>query len=141
MTNPYRQSSSAGDQLYFEGKPISGHKSAQSDDGVIYDPQTDSVNPAGAALIGSIMKQVEKRTPSVDDIANVICKQISPLLDRIEVLEKALDVRKSDTTAAIQKQIDGFMGADDDGPTLDADQLDRMAEAHIKSMRERGIDR
>ncbi len=142
MTNPFRNDPQNPYDLPLVGGKLQQTGAQQDANAVLYDPVTDSVNPAGVALIQTIMKQVHKQVPDGDIIASVMAKQIAkhvqPQLDRIDVLERALDVRKADTAAAIQKHIDQFTG--DDAP-LDQHQLEQMAEAHAKSMRERGIAR
>ncbi len=129
--NPFRNGGdNPFDKPMINGQPIGGTRSAQDPNAVVYDSQTDSVNLAGQALIQSIMRQVDKRTLSADDIAGAMAEMISPMLKRITTLERQLDVRRDDTAAAIQQQIDSFMG---DEPTLD--DLNKMAADHKQRMK------
>ncbi len=127
MTNPFRSTSDNPYDRPLVNGQLDTRGTQQDLNAVVYDPQTDSVNPAGVALIGSIMKQVDQRTLNADDVLDVL----EPLLNRIDALERALDIKRDDTAKAIQSEIDGFMGRDD-GPTK-AD-LKRMMAAHTKRM-------
>ncbi|NOD87416.1 MULTISPECIES: hypothetical protein [unclassified Ruegeria] len=131
MTNPFRQTNdNPYDRPLINGQ-LDTRGAQQDPSAVLYDPASDSVNPAGVALIQTIMKQVDKRTLSADDIAEAMANLIAPMLDRIDTLEHQLGVKRDNIAKSVQREIDQFMG--DDAP-LDEATLERMADQHRKTM-------
>ncbi|NOD87901.1 MULTISPECIES: hypothetical protein [unclassified Ruegeria] len=130
MTNPFRNDQQNPYDLP-GGPALNGTRSATDPNMVVYDPVSDAVNPAGVALIQTIMKQVDKRTLSADDVAKAMAKLVNPLIKRINSLEKALAVEISKSADAIDSDVGAFL--DEDGP-LDEQQLLDMARKHAKMM-------
>ncbi|WP_170438799.1 hypothetical protein [Ruegeria arenilitoris] len=133
MTNPFR---SGGDNPY-DRPLINGQLDTrgaqQSDQTVLFDAATKTISPSGQAMLTLMMDQLRtEQAKTLDVLGDVLAETVQPLLDRIDVLERALDVRKADTAKAIQADIDGFMGTDDDAPTKD--QLKAMMQQHTKKM-------
>lgn len=132
MTNPFRQTDdNPYDKPMVNGQPIGSTRSAQDPNAVVYDPVNDTVNPAGVALIASIMKQVDKRTAQPDDIAKAMAKLVSPMLKRITQLEKQLQAEVGKSADAIDSDVSQFL--DEDEP-LDEEALLKMARKHAKMM-------
>ncbi|WP_425044154.1 hypothetical protein [Primorskyibacter sp. S87] len=132
--NPFRSGGqNPYDVPHIDGKPMTGQKADTG--GVIYDPMTDAVNPAGAALIASMMKQVDRRIATATkkmqkmlvDAAKVIAEQRKD----ITRLERALDVKRD----AIEDQITNELAdyVDGDKP-ITMPEMKRMAAAHAKKM-------
>ncbi|WP_425080372.1 hypothetical protein [Ruegeria arenilitoris] len=140
MSNPFRQTDQQNPYDLPGGPAFNKGAPQQSDHAVLYDAAAKAASPAGVALIEAMMAQLRaEQAKQQDATARVIAKTIRPLLARIDVLEKALDVKRSDTAKAVQSEIDGFLGQTDDDSPLDEARLDAMAQAHSRSMRERGI--
>ncbi len=132
--NPFRNDQqNPYDLPMVNGKQIGGGSPQQSGMEVLFDAATQSASPAGKAMIDAMMAQLRaEQAAQIKTAVSAMAKATKPLVDRIKTLERQLDVKRSDTAAAIQSEIDGFLGAEDDGPTLD--ELNRMASDHKKQM-------
>ncbi len=121
--NPFRSNGTNAFDL--PGGPMHNPPAAQrSDHSLAYDPATKTATPATNAFLELIMKQVGDMMLGADDILEVL----EPLLQRIDALEKALQVEVQRSADQIDADVGTFLD-EDDAPT--ASDLAKMMRKHM----------
>ncbi len=153
MTNPF--TSGTGGNVYDrpavlgkDGQPVAPASGGQTEHSVLFDPAAKTASPAGVAFLGHIFAEV-KRLVKADrkdqssqimrglttTLAEEVLRPVAEMQAKIARLEEALDVKTKATEAEIRDALSSFLGeAPEDGPEPSLEELNRMAEAHHKSM-------